>query len=274
MEKSGKERLFALDILRGIAACLVLVRHLPLEIDRSLGWSEFAVECVFRVGWCGVDLFFVLSGFLISSLLFKEYLKHGTLDLPRFWLRRGFKIWPCYFVAYGLLVATTLTRAILAGDEAKAAETLNHAVINSVFVQNYCSETVRWPHSWSIAVEEHFYLALPLLLVAVTAWRRRRGATTFEESFKGLGLLLIGVCVSVLLLRVALAARGVGKDVMYYRTHLRMDALCFGVLLGYLKVIRPHWLTNAARFWPVLLLLVPVTLLLPSSTRCTARRSR
>jgi peptidoglycan/LPS O-acetylase OafA/YrhL len=260
---TGKARLFALDILRGIACCLVLVRHLPEPIDRSLGWSEYAVECVFRVGWCGVDLFFVLSGFLISSLLFKEYSRHGDINLSRFWVRRAFKIWPAYFVAYGLMVVSVLARSLRAHNEAAVAETISGILPNVLFFQNYCQETVRWPHSWSIAVEEHFYLTLPLLLTAVIAWRHRRGKTTLEETFRGLGVFLIGVCCLVLFFRVLAVGNGYGKDTLYYQTHLRMDALCFGVLLGYVKYSRPGWFTSIARAWPLLLLAAPAALLLP-----------
>src|SRR4051812_27248294 len=165
-EKIGRDRLFALDVLRGIAACLVLARHLPQDPDRSPTGLDYLLVCVHRVGWCGVDLFFVLSGFLISSLLFKEYSRTGTLHLSRFWARRAFKIWPSYFAAYGLMVISTLA-VCLWTKEAGAAATLAGVVPNVLFVQNYAAHSVRWPNSWSIAVEEHFSLALPLFLTAV-----------------------------------------------------------------------------------------------------------
>src|SRR5262249_45555216 len=104
----GRDRLFALDGLRGSAACLGLVGHLPDRPYPSRGGAEFWVGHVHRIGWIGVDLFFVLSGFLISSLLFKEFARHGDLHLGRFWARRAFKIWPSYFVAYGLMVVSSL----------------------------------------------------------------------------------------------------------------------------------------------------------------------
>src|SRR5262245_40976793 len=215
-ERIGRERLFALDILRGIAACLVLARHLPNDLDPAPRGAEYLLECIHRVGWCGVDLFFVLSGFLISSLLFKEYTRHGDLHLSRFWARRAFKIWPAYFVAYGLMVLSLLLGSYRVNDRTGVSTTLANVVPNVLFIQNFMADTVRWPHSWSIAVEEHFYLALPLLLTAIIWRRRRQGKTTLEETFRGMGVLLLGVCGFVLGLRILAAVNGAGKEQLYY----------------------------------------------------------
>jgi len=76
-------RIKGLDFLRGIAILLVLFRHNPL------GNNIF-----YHFGWLGVDLFFVLSGFLVSGLLFTEYKKRGEVRIKRFLIRRGFKIYP------------------------------------------------------------------------------------------------------------------------------------------------------------------------------------
>jgi len=89
----------SLDVLRGIAILLVLGRHFnyfPL-------WRQ--------AGWIGVDLFIVLSGFLISGLLFQEYKNTGKLDVRRFILRRGLKIWPSYYL---LILATMLFYVFIA----------------------------------------------------------------------------------------------------------------------------------------------------------------
>jgi peptidoglycan/LPS O-acetylase OafA/YrhL len=90
------QRLFALDVLRGFAIALVLFRHVPIAPDSS----EPVLGFLFGIGWAGVDLFFVLSGFLISGLLYREVDASGTIDFRRFWLRRGMKIWPSLAV-YG-----------------------------------------------------------------------------------------------------------------------------------------------------------------------------
>jgi peptidoglycan/LPS O-acetylase OafA/YrhL len=263
-EKTGKERLFALDVLRGIACCLVLARHLPTMPSPSHGGPEFLLAYLHRIGWCGVDLFFVLSGFLISSLLFKEFSRHGNLQLSRFWLRRGFKIWPSYLAAYGLMVVSLLGRFLWRQDSESVSETLARIPPNLVFIQNYLDHPIAWPHSWSIAVEEHFYLALPLLLTAISAWRWRQGKSSADEMFRGLGVFLLSVCGLVFLLRILTAAHGgVTWETLYYPTHFRMDALCFGVLLGHVKHSRPDLFARLARAWPIYLFFIPACLLLP-----------
>src|SRR6266480_7271983 len=130
---SRGERFFSLDILRGLAACLVLWRHIPIKPRPSSWPGDAAVEILNRIGWCGVDLFFVLSGFLISNLLFKEFSQRGRIDLPRFWLRRGFKIWPSYFVCYGLMVLLNLAAAWWTADHSLARHHLRTLLPNCLF---------------------------------------------------------------------------------------------------------------------------------------------
>ena len=92
-----------LDVLRCVAVLLVLMNHGRV--------SEFFN----RTGWAGVDFFFVLSGFLISGLLFGEHEKHGTINFKRFFIRRGLKIYPAFYV---FLI---LTAMVLASRPAGAA---------------------------------------------------------------------------------------------------------------------------------------------------------
>ena len=131
-----------LDILRGIAILLVLGYH----YNYIAIWS--------RIGWIGVDLFFVLSGFLVSGLLFSEYKRFGNIDAVRFLVRRGFKIYPAFYTLMVFSVADSLV------TQGSVPRTIWGEVF---FLQNYW--THMWPHTWSLAVEEHFYWMLPLLLL-------------------------------------------------------------------------------------------------------------
>lgn len=229
-------RSLQLDFLRGVAILLVLVRHTDLTPEEVGFWRP-----VFRpllcVGWTGVDLFFVLSGFLIGGLLFKELASSGALDVRRFLLRRGWKIWPPYFalVAYGC--ARNLWRGH--GDW----HALRPLVPNFLHLQNYWETTL--PHTWSLAVEEHFYLALPLLLLLLTRWPR---------GVRAVPLVVGAVAVACLLLRLRLP--GPFRQFNYLTaTHLRIDGLAFGVLLAYLaqfhaapveRLARRRWVLLAA----------------------------
>src|SRR3954468_707616 len=118
-----------LDILRAVAIFLVLGRHMdvcPPDLNRYLynltkTWN--------RGGWVGVDLFFVLSGFLISGLLFREHQKYGNISFKDFFTRRGFKIYPSFYV----LVAVTVFVRLRRGSPVPLQDFL-HEIL---FVQNY-----------------------------------------------------------------------------------------------------------------------------------------
>jgi peptidoglycan/LPS O-acetylase OafA/YrhL len=237
-----RARVFSLDVLRGVAILLVLVRHTP-------GWpTSGAAGFFYEVGWTGVDLFFVLSGYLISGLLYGELDRTGGIKVGRFWLRRGFKIWPSYFACYGGWVLCKAAADILTGAGPKAGARLKAALPNLIFIQNYVGLEGAWPHSWSLAIEEHFYLALPVLFVAACALRRGR------PLLAGLPFAAASVCVAVLCLRLWAYAGGARDwQSFYYPTHMRADALAFGVLLGYLQKYHREKFRAAGRRWPYLL---------------------
>jgi peptidoglycan/LPS O-acetylase OafA/YrhL len=124
-------RLKQLDALRAIAVLLVMGRHLT--------WNPVW----FRVGWTGVDLFFVLSGFLVSGLLFREYKASGQIRVLRFLGRRAFKIYPAYY----FLLILTVTIHLGFGLPLKWRLTWP----DFIFVQSY--RLGLWGHLWSLAVE-------------------------------------------------------------------------------------------------------------------------
>src|SRR5438876_4889931 len=104
-------RVVQLDALRAIAVLLVLGHHMP-ACPRDLNYPlALFTEQWKQCGWAGVDLFFVLSGFLVSGLLFREYQKYGTIKLPRFLARRGLKIYPAFYV----LLLTTIAVYVVTG---------------------------------------------------------------------------------------------------------------------------------------------------------------
>lgn len=140
-----------LDILRGIAVLWVVLYHGELR------------NTIFNGGWAGVDLFFVLSGFLISGLLFAEYKKNGSIDFKRFFIRRALKIYPAF---YFFLFVTFIAEAGL-----HHLRPMGAFLSEILYVQNYAPYI--WPHTWSLAVEEHFYIALPLFLCCLLYFSHR-----------------------------------------------------------------------------------------------------
>lgn len=202
-------RLKQIDLLRAAAVLLVVASHLT--------WSPFLV----RIGWVGVDLFFVLSGFLVSGLLFREYQLTGSMRLGRFLLRRGFKIYPAYYL---LLLATILYYG----------RDLSWSRIwpDLIFAQSYFPGT--WGHFWSLAVEEHFYILLPLTLLFFAS--RNSG----PDPFRRVPLVFAALAVICLVLRLipALSGEPYSFERHIAPSHLRMDSLGFGVLLSYLHHFR------------------------------------
>jgi peptidoglycan/LPS O-acetylase OafA/YrhL len=206
-------RLRTLDALRGIAVLLVLGRHV-VNSQRGIPAALSAILRPWkRFGWVGVDLFFVLSGFLVSGLLFAEYQKRGELRPLRFLGRRGFKIYPAFYLL--LIITWFLFRDRLSGRE---------FLHEALFIQNYTTQI--WGHTWSLAVEEHFYIALAIGLWGMSRWIG--GA----DPFRRLPLVFTAVAALVFALRVrAYSLQPTGW--LLLPTHLRVDALLFGALIGY-----------------------------------------
>ncbi len=217
-------RNFNLDTLRGIAILLVVLFHLNVPVFRT-------------GGWIGVDLFFVLSGFLIAGLLFREWTTTGTLNLPRFYVRRGFKIYPAFYV----FLAATLAVNLVAPGISSFPVTVHATLAEATFTQNYFQGI--WGQTWSLAVEEHFYLLLPFLL-----WFLQRRNDNDNNPFRIMPTLFMVVATVELALRVATAGSApTHKTVGLFSTHLRLDGLMFGVLLSYYYHFEPAKITQYAK---------------------------
>lgn len=202
----------SLDVLRGVAILLVIGFH--------LGFPS-----IFRVGWLGVDIFFVLSGFLISGLLFRDFEEHQTIRLGNFWFRRAFKILPPLYVFLAVMVPLMIAFRIFPGKSFLAAP---------FFFSNYLSDpnlAGRFVgHTWSLAIEEHFYLFFPVLLWLLVK------LTKTQASFRLLPVLCILVTLACFALR--------WHDPEHWAfTHLRIDGLFAGVTLRYIERYRQDWFT-------------------------------
>ncbi len=236
-----------LDLLRAFAVFLVMGRHLPVLLENwpqpipllMSGWKQ--------VGWIGVDLFFVLSGFLISGLLFNEYAETGSFDLFRFLVRRGFKIYPSYYV---FLVLALPAIAWFPG-----AITPYSFACDALFISNYFVPI--WPHTWSLCVEEHFYFLLSLSFFIVT---RRK------ESFKFFIPGCFFMLVLPLVLRLILISHIPFHDKPHHSaTALRLDGLTFGVILSYYYFHHKQALTDWVKRFSLLLVPLGFVLIAPCS---------
>ena len=251
-------RLKSIDVLRGVAVLLVLVNHLDPQTVPGLPELRGPWAAVYwrlkQFGWTGVDLFFVLSGFLISGLLFSELGRRGTLDCVSFWWRRGFKIWPSY-LALLLVLGVTGATGFLHGTT--WSEQLGSLLPHLLFFQNYLEAKPNGP-TWSLAVEEHFYLLLPLLLLGLAAGTRRRPV----DWGRWLGWSTLGVMVVCLALRCARVLSGAHPD-DFMRTHFRLDSLMVGVYCQYLWTYRRPGVERLLA-WPRTALALSLVLLVPA----------
>jgi len=205
----------------------------------------------FSGGFLGVDLFFVLSGFLITSLLLDERARRGTIHLAGFWLRRARRLLPAAFLV--VLVSLIVTAAwhpaelrTLRGDALAALLYINNW--HQVFAHRSYFASFDRPsllqHYWSLAVEEQFYLVWPLALLAMRKWTRHRIAF----------VALLGAAGSAVLM-ATLYNPNVDPSRVYYGTDTRAMPIMVGVALACLwpvmSAVRPIGL-GAARLLDVL----------------------
>ena len=226
LQMTSPPRNRSLDFLRGFAILLVLFNHLePLTVPmlpNLEGVSGFIYWRLKNLGWTGVDLFFVLSGFLISGLLFKELEQTGRLNLGRFWVRRGFKILPSYWLLLGVLAITGAGHWLVTHS---GLDLIRSLLAHLLFFQNYLAFNPNGP-TWSLAVEEHFYLLLPLLLLLVI---RKTGQGMTVKTTRTLGWTLLAILFGIPILRLLGAVHGLHLE-DFRRTHFRLDGLSYGVL--------------------------------------------
>lgn len=230
-----KERIKVLDFLRGIAILLVMLRHTNLSPVTT------------QMGWIGVDLFFVLSGFLVSGLLFAEFKKNGTISPIRFLIRRGFKIYPLFYT----VLLLHLLYFYLKDLPIKSSEVLPEIF----FYQNYTPGIIGI--SWSLAIEEHFYILLSILFFVL--YKKRAIQVRFI-----IPVACLLVAVTCLILRVTSWQPRTEFDpyIHFFPTHLRIDSLAFGVLIAWLYHFHSEWLKlSVQRYRYVLLIAIPLFLL-------------
>jgi peptidoglycan/LPS O-acetylase OafA/YrhL len=141
-----------LDVLRSLAVLMVVTGHYFGDFssltDTNLGVGRFPL---IHFGWAGVDLFFVLSGYLIGRQLWAEYHRRNTIDVPVFLVRRGLRIWPYYFAFIAWVMITS-------------GEPLSRYLPDIFFYSNYVDNGISG--GWSLSTEEQFYILVPVLILA------------------------------------------------------------------------------------------------------------
>lgn len=223
------QKLYGLDHLRAFAISFVLLFHYKI-----FGHPKW-VETFGKFGWTGVDLFFVLSGFLISSELFKEITKTRTISLKNFFIKRSFRILPAYLLVVAIYFLAPNFR------EREALPPLWRFL---TFTQNFglnLRQTGTFSHAWSLCVEEQFYLLLPLALLLI--FRSR----IFKSGAYVLGVLLLFGFAARLFNWYHFLLPQIDADsfwidwykYIYYPIYNRLDSLLMGIAISALFHFKP-----------------------------------
>jgi peptidoglycan/LPS O-acetylase OafA/YrhL len=215
-----------LDILRFVAAYIIVVLHCfagwkvhfggaPLNSFFSDSMNS-KIEMIMNNLSIGVDLFFIISGFLLTYLLLAEHEKTGKVEVLKFYIRRAFRIWPLYF--FLILLAPLLTYFF---DEQSPGYLYHFFFAGNFDMIQQGSKSVATDHLWSICVEEHFYLICPLMIAFIPV--------------KKLPQVLSVIILGAILFRgfIEMYSPNYGAHI-YLSTFSRIDVLAFGSLFGYL----------------------------------------
>ena len=208
--KSGESRIPSLDGLRAISITMVLFSHAAASIP-SLARRPLLLYTILN-GNRGVSVFFVISGFLITSLLVNEERHTGAISLKAFYIRRAFRILPPFWLYLGTLVVLWKLGVV----QTSWAD-LRNAFL---FVRDYTIGDWWTGHSWSLSVEEQFYLIWPAALVLSGIQRA-----------KWMALGLVGAAPAVRIFSQLLLAGKMGHD-QSFMFHMRVDTLMFGCALA------------------------------------------
>lgn len=222
---------FGLDFLRAIAIIVVYFFH-NLVLFPHPHW----LESVAKFGWIGVDLFFVLSGFLISSQLFAKVVAGQEISITEFFVKRFFRIMPVFFVVLGLYFSFPVLR-----ENPSLAPLWKFMT----FTQNLGLDRTTqsgFSHAWSLCVEEQFYLFFPLIFCALVK------LNALKNSF----ILLLALFIFGFFARnyawnnevlPFMGTESFGThwyEWIYYPTYARMDGLLAGISIGALFQFKPH----------------------------------
>jgi peptidoglycan/LPS O-acetylase OafA/YrhL len=237
-----------LNGVRVLAALAVLVDHVEQDKD-WLGISNQYGNTLVAVGRQGVELFFVLSGFLITYLMLVEEEKEGRVSIPRFYARRALRIWPLYFVTMGIVFALIpriiqYMPAVVGGASANDSPTMLEDVDPRIVLYAlFCPHVSYWiyphplagSHLWSIGVEEQFYLAWPLLL----RWVKKRRVLLFVS------IIVAKLVVQELFTDLYMVSErlfAITEDGLYfgyeYCKQIHFEAMAIGALGAYLAFHR------------------------------------
>ncbi len=209
----------SLDGLRGVAVMAVLMLHayIPYTVAKD-------VKIIGIGGFLGVDIFFVLSGFLITSLLVQEWEANDRIDFIKFYARRALRLLPALFV----FVSVCVLHSILFRATEESGGALSDVFAITFYLSNWIPINLySLRHTWSLAVEEQFYLLYPILLLAMLLVVKRLKMERHRIIF-----FLLLLIAAIAAYRAVLFAYSGFSMRIYMGSDTRADSLLFGCLVG------------------------------------------
>jgi peptidoglycan/LPS O-acetylase OafA/YrhL len=213
----------ALDGVRALAIIVVMIYHLE--------WITPSLHSYVKGGFLGVDIFFVLSGFLITSILLNEHEKTATISLKNFYLRRFLRLIPAFW--FFLICLYLFGTHLLPQFQADLIFGRHDFIYALTYTMNWFSATnpgydSNLNHAWSLSIEEQFYIIWSLVLFKAFAERQKR---------KTILLITIGFIVAVSVSRAVRALTGTADTrMLYYATDTRIDSLLIGCVTSMIFV--------------------------------------
>ncbi len=243
IKSNSSQKFYGLDNLRAFAIIMVFLFHYPRWFEHP-DW----MPKVFSFGWTGVDLFFVLSGFLISSQLFVQIKKEATFSIKEFYIKRIFRIIPIYY----FVLAIYFLFPFFSNDFGQGQK-LPPVWKFLTFTQNFGADIANarsWGQVWSLCVEEHFYLLLPVTLLLLLK------TSIFKKGY----LLLLTIFLAGFFIRMYCwyeiyipQSNGVENKLLwiqtiYLPTYNRLDGLLVGVAIAGLYNYLPSLFTKLSKY--------------------------
>ena len=255
MSSKTLERIPELDGIRGLAIILVLCTHIFKRADIFTG-NDFLLSVTkpTNIGWIGVDLFFVLSGFLITGILLKNREKPDYFK--NFYVRRILRIFPLYYLLVGGLLLF-----LPALDHSAGQRTQAYWPVFMLYQQNWMyifqpEPSVLLGLTWSLAIEEQFYLIWP----AIVYFLNKKA------------LVIVSICIVIFSLATRIIMAQLQTQIepyfsitsfFYYSTVTRFEGLALGALIAIAFNSDPMWKVRLSRFaWPVLVVFFGIFLVI------------
>lgn len=254
MDNQIQQKLYGLDHLRALAILLVFAFHYYILSSGQPEWLPKTAS----FGWTGVDLFFVLSGFLISNQLFAQIKIGQNISFKEFFLKRFFRIIPAFSVTLALYFCIPFFR------EKESLPALWKFIS---FSQNFglnLKDFGTFSHAWSLCVEEHFYLFLPLILILLQSRKLLKNSYWLL-----IVLFLLGFAIRIYSFNQLYVAKTEDENAwmywykyIYYPTYNRLDGLLVGVSIAVMYQFSPKLWNRISKYGNLFIVLSFIVLTL------------